>query len=1207
MITDRNEFQTVYESVVKKIKGKINRSVVDDETLRRLFDTTDWEYNRPLSSADLTTGQLPEALSETYLMEMLEAIGIDRDVIIDQPAKKASFGSITISRAPDIGIEPENMRSGKGLLFEVEPIGRNIIKNKDHGVTQAENWFKEIVGLENNYDAVVTNLVHWCYIKKIDNGYGLEIKRFESPAKALEFIHNKYYGLDKIEDDDGYEENIKEFYNDFAECMKKIVLHNDPHSPYQVYDIPPSHVQEKIEYFRTVFFRLLFIKILHAWNILGVNPIDDYVFKTDESEYYGRLKRVFFKVLNVPLDKRLPEVKTRVLNGVPYLNGGLFRPSRIELMYPDIHLSSESLTYIWRILNKYRYIPYTSTSDEESKYITPMALGHIFERTIDVTGGDRKGTGSYYTKKSITNYITTSSIDRYIVDRVNEMIDAHIEEYEKKGLKPIIRRHIKNLDFYYDMNTEASNIISKYILKLLANIKICDNACGSGAFLDSAAERLERIYRKMYRNLGIRELVFYDPTLNARNDPKNGIFMDIYTLRKHIVCNNIYGVDIQEEAVQIAKLRMWLWIINPYDPVSESVTGTIVEPLPNIDYNIMQGNSLIGFVRLPNQLHKVMGFGSIGELKKLMGEIKELKNKYNTSYDSTEAARYRDLIEEKSTKIREILDNIYYEKYQSEKIEFTPKVRRELTPFHWGFEFFDVFENGGFDIVIGNPPYVSNKITSRIEKALFIEIYGQSDDLYNYFLQFSFKILKRGGILGYITSNTYMTIQTKQPLRTLLQSKRIYELRLLNTYAFEGVGIVTNIIIVKNTDESDYEVDVVDARESFDDPVCYRANINIFRNALHNVFFTPNDLNMQIYEKYNGVLVDLYNAWWNCISTSTLIRQNEKILEEYRKSLKAGDVTLIGLITEGGQGMATGNNGRFIGIIKNHKMAKKIETSRPKKLWEFIKECRKNGSSLPSFDQIRSKNDAVEYLSHKTEHEIRELFDGLKERYGRDIFGVGYLYKIIDPSEIADVDSLTEDEKQNGIDPSKPYFVPYDKGDRDGNRWYLETPYYIDWSKPSVKFLKENVGRGKGATRYQNSRFYFREGLCWSDICGDTIKARLKSKSVYDINSMSLFPFDDSLPAWYVVCILNSELISRFKYEFLNNTVSFQINDARQIPIIVPSADQLSIFKSIFDRAFEIKKEQFAGKITKEEAESRLSEVQRDLDEEVYKLYGIER
>lgn len=507
---------------------------------------------------------------------------------------------------------------------------------------------------------------------------------------------------------------------------------------------------------------------------------------------------------------------------------------------------------------------------------------------------------------------------------------------------------------------------------------------------------------------------------------------------------------------------------------------------------------------------------------------------------------------------------------------------------------------GGFDIIIGNPPYVSNKNIDDLEKMIYDHLFDDTDDLYNYFFHRSFEILKKWGVLGYITSDTYMTIGSKKDLRSFLQSKKIIELRLHGSGVFKGVAISTNTIIAQNINEKEYKMKVVDTKNNDEEYVC---SINSFKNAPNNVFFVPTEINKQMQEKYGEKIKQIKKEWWSKIETSKKIEKNKVKLKEYRDSLKDGDVTLIGLITDGGQGLATANNGKFVGTIECCKYSQRTLKKRPKKLWNFI--VSKKNIIPNELNSLKTIDDVKSYLSKKTEHQIRDLFDGLKEKYGRDIFGQGFLFRIVSENEIADIDSLTDDEKQNGIDPTKPHYVPYDKGDRDGNKWYLENPYYLDWSKENAKWLDDHSGiRKKGMPVVRNKQFYFKEGFCWSDICGDTIKARLKPKSIHDVKSMSLFPFQ--IPSWYIVSILNSKLISEYKYTFLNNTVSFQINDARRIPIIVPSEDQKLSLKSIFDEAVDIKKKQFSSEITEEEAEELLNSIQDRLDIEVNKIYNVD-
>jgi hypothetical protein len=200
------------------------------------------------------------------------------------------------------------------------------------------------------------------------------------------------------------------------------------------------------------------------------------------------------------------------------------------------------------------------------------------------------------------------------------------------------------------------------------------------------------------------------------------------------------------------------------------------------------------------------------------------------------------------------------------------------------------------------------------------------------------------------------------------------------------------------------------------------------------------------------------------------------------------------------------------------------------------------------------------------------------------------------------VNSLSDNEKLNGID-STTTFVPYDKGDKDGNRWYAPTPYYIDWSRENVKFLKENSGKkGEGMPVVRNPQFYFREGFCWTDVNSTYLKSRIKENGIYDVLTMSLFT-TTILPDLLFVCLINSSFISEYVDIFINSTSHFQINDARQLPIIIPNAEQLLFFENIFNRAVAIQKEKFSGKISELLAEKELDNIQKELDNFVEEMY----
>ena len=132
--------------------------------------------------------------------------------------------------------------------------------------------------------------------------------------------------------------------------------------------------------------------------------------------------------------------------------------------------------------------------------------------------------------------------------------------------------------------------------------------------------------------------------------------------------------------------------------------------------------------------------------------------------------------------------------------------------------------------------------------------------------------------------------------------------------------------------------------------------------------------------------------------------------------------------------------------------------------------------------------------------------------------------------------------------------------------------------------------------------FYFKEGFCWTDINSIFLKARIKNNGIFDVVSMSLFS-QTNIPDWYFVCMINSTIISFYVQNFLNNTSHFQINDARQLPIVIPDEKTLLEFKNIFTSARDLKYKQFSNKLSKNDVDKLLNPIQLKLDELVENLY----
>ena len=447
--------------------------------------------------------------------------------------------------------------------------------------------------------------------------------------------------------------------------------------------------------------RLMFVYFLQRKGFIDSGKMLYLQEKLAESKLRGTdlfysefLKTLFFDGFAKPQHERTSKVET-LIGDIKYLNGGLFLEHPIEQNYPNIAIPDAAFEKILDLFAAYSWNLDDTVGGKENE-INPAVLGYIFEKYIN-----QKAFGAYYTRPEITEYLCDRTINKLILDKVNK--GGH------GGTAPTfetITELLTNLD---------ANLCRHLLTEILPNLTLLDPACGSGAFLVAAMKTLIYIYSTV---IGTSKLL-NDPSLNdfLKNIEKEHSSLNYY-IKKKIISDNLYGVDIMPEAVEIAKLRLFLALVSAAENVSD------LEPLPNIDFNIMAGNSLIGLLRVDDAEYE----GSRAQLNlfhKTYRQVLEEKNRlisiyrHATTY-SQDLQSLRDEIAEKKASAIENINKILLEDFKQLKIKFEQSqvsgkpIKRTLSiadiealkPFHWGYEFDEILhQRGGFDAIITNPPW----------------------------------------------------------------------------------------------------------------------------------------------------------------------------------------------------------------------------------------------------------------------------------------------------------------------------------------------------------------------------------------------------------------------------------------------------------------------------------------------------------------------
>ena len=466
---------------------------------------------------------------------------------------------------------------------------------------------------------------------------------------------------------------------------------------------------------------------------------------------------------------------------IPYLNGGLFE--RDEEDEPESRFPAEYFKRLFQFFSEYNFTIDENDPNDAEVGVDPEMLGKIFENLLE----DNKDKGAFYTPKEIVRYMCQESLIAYL-------------ETNTSIAKEKIRQFVLSPE---ESVVDIPENKKPKLLAALEEVKICDPAIGSGAFPMGLLNEL----------LHCREVL-------------SGEHYDRAEIKKSIIQNNIYGVDIEKGAVDIARLRFWLSIV-----VDEETPS----PLPNLDYKIMQGNSLIeSFMGV--DLSKLT---YEKEYKKDKGEISlfdDEKNRLQKTVSHLLSSYYSCCDHDRKVKLQQEISNTINKQLETQA--YNPEILRELGAinlaennkfFLWHTWFSDVFsrddDKNGFDIVIGNPPYISSKTqlsnpilaeqrNSLVASGKYSCLY-QKWDLYIPFIEFGInQICSTNGVCAMIVPYPLTNQIYAQKLREMILTKfHLFELVDLNGTKIFNNAMVSNCIpFIKRTKGENTTISNIDEK-----------------------------------------------------------------------------------------------------------------------------------------------------------------------------------------------------------------------------------------------------------------------------------------------------------------------------------------------------------------------------------------------------------
>ena len=832
---------------------------------------------------------------------------------------------------------------------------RNIVAKhiKDHWLDGAlvafytpgsSSWRLSFVKIEYKFDAKGKTKEELTPPKRYSFLVGVNEPSHTAQQQLLPLVKETDYNptLEQVEDAFSVEKVTKEFFAKYKELFEITVRELNKNHTFKNEASKNNIVTENFT--KKLLGQIVFLYFLQKKGWLGVQAGQSWgdgdrnflrqLFEDSKTKgknfFNDYLEILFYDTLNNPRRNTTDPSFSKYFNcRIPFLNGGLFEPE-YDWQNSFIYLDDDIFEKILNVFDLYNFTVKEDEPLEKEVAVDPEMLGKVFENLLEENL--RKGKGTYYTPREIVHYMCQESLINHLVTETKtpekkirtlvtkDMVLTKEDVINAQKSKESKSKAVDKVLVFWEEEAQALD-------KILSDIKVVDPACGSGAFLVGM----------------LQEIVKARQVLQMFTDDSQ---VDEYHLKKETIQNCIYGVDIDPGAVEIAKLRLWLSLVVDYS-LEE------IEPLPNLDYKIMQGNSLLEELVLGDTSIKLFNSQassrkrgvnkqefqevfqeklSLGGKKiheeskeKLLEKYKKLQiNFFNESdHDIKKKIKEQltrietDLIEQSVKSEIEQLDSqnkglgnyiipgLGMTKKDAEKFQKNLSKQAQIMKvldefkksgvrpfFLWGLYFADVFERkGGFDIVIANPPYINTKRgIDPLVKSAYKEIYKSAEGQFDLFTIFIEKGIElTRNGLTYIIPKPFINNENYELIRKMVLDCGLYEI-IIGSDVFEAANVESCVFLASKNENSN-NISIL----NFEDRKFLKHNEvskSFYQTLPFNMINTEvNNTDLAIFEKINKNSVAL-EEFIN-ITRGVECGKNDKSVSDKKtdfKLLRGGDV-----------------------------------------------------------------------------------------------------------------------------------------------------------------------------------------------------------------------------------------------------------------------------------------------------------------------------